>query len=649
MVSIQANPGNASSVASHSSASRSFPDRFSDVFNVKDFGATGDGITDDAAAVQAAMDAAIVVGQANTIYFPPGIYKLTDRVEATIPDLTANALTGYATNATHGLYLIGDGPTTSKIVADADNSTGLVKINCVSNQDIIQIRDLGFYSILDQITNVTQSNGTAIHIYNSNAPGAGWSTMPNDTIAIENVVVGSDGWNVGALFRQGMWDYGIIIENFWQPRLTDVRVRGGRNGDWALSYADRTTTVGAADAFKTAVFLKHCYMPKCTNVETMWVWEKGIHLLDSTTVQGTQSIEDGIFLNCGGGYADDVLHIEHTWADDDVDVLAGGSFLYEPGLSIIGGHYKGLHNSIRIKGRRQVLVQGIRFYVLADATQTDIDQPSAIWLEKSGDALITGNQFSENGWYTSDTECTVGVRISGAHSRGIAITGNHFKNGGIGILNEATDTVTYASDETPVPIEYSIVAEANHFGGQGVWGPFKKYLDTTGFMTVRELSRDSTNARDVDQIISTKTGAYGVERRVTTKRPDYAANYTDVSLYRELVEGLNKAGVNVTISEVDVEVPDLTGGTVNAKRVYKIQYGGSGLVTILTLDGTTGLIDAAYGFSIAGGPTVKSGSGSPEGTVTAPIGSLWLRTDGGANTAIYAKESGTGNTGWVGK
>lgn len=44
-----------------------------------------------------------------------------------------------------------------------------------------------------------------------------------------------------------------------------------------------------------------------------------------------------------------------------------------------------------------------------------------------------------------------------------------------------------------------------------------------------------------------------------------------------------------------------------------------------------------------------TGSGSPEGVITAPIGSLYLRTDGGANTTLYVKESGTGNTGWIAK
>lgn len=42
-------------------------------------------------------------------------------------------------------------------------------------------------------------------------------------------------------------------------------------------------------------------------------------------------------------------------------------------------------------------------------------------------------------------------------------------------------------------------------------------------------------------------------------------------------------------------------------------------------------------------------TGTPEGQVTAPVGSTALRSDGGAGTTFYVKESGTGNTGWVAK
>ena len=44
-----------------------------------------------------------------------------------------------------------------------------------------------------------------------------------------------------------------------------------------------------------------------------------------------------------------------------------------------------------------------------------------------------------------------------------------------------------------------------------------------------------------------------------------------------------------------------------------------------------------------------SGSGSPNGSVTAPVGSLYTNVSGGSGTTLYVKESGSGNTGWVAK
>ena len=46
---------------------------------------------------------------------------------------------------------------------------------------------------------------------------------------------------------------------------------------------------------------------------------------------------------------------------------------------------------------------------------------------------------------------------------------------------------------------------------------------------------------------------------------------------------------------------------------------------------------------------IGAGNGTPEGTITANIGSLFLRTDGGVVTTLYVKTSGTGNTGWTAK
>jgi len=53
--------------------------------------------------------------------------------------------------------------------------------------------------------------------------------------------------------------------------------------------------------------------------------------------------------------------------------------------------------------------------------------------------------------------------------------------------------------------------------------------------------------------------------------------------------------------------------------------------------------------SVASNVIDAVGTGSPEGVLTAGIGSVYRRTDGGSGTSFYIKESGTGNTGWVAK
>lgn len=83
-------------------------------------------------------------------------------------------------------------------------------------------------------------------------------------------------------------------------------------------------------------------------------------------------------------------------------------------------------------------------------------------------------------------------------------------------------------------------------------------------------------------------------------------------------------------------------------------FDGTGISTVVS--GTSQLKVTSTevqinGFArIAGGGTIRSGSGAPEAVVSAPVGSIYLRTGGGASTTLYVKESGgTGNTGWVAK
>lgn len=85
-----------------------------------------------------------------------------------------------------------------------------------------------------------------------------------------------------------------------------------------------------------------------------------------------------------------------------------------------------------------------------------------------------------------------------------------------------------------------------------------------------------------------------------------------------------------------------TGTAVEAQAI-----GSDTDVSISLKPKGVGTVNVTTGITVSGTSAVwKSGSGSPEGVVTAPVGSLWTRTNGGASTTLYVKESGSGNTGW---
>jgi hypothetical protein len=93
-----------------------------------------------------------------------------------------------------------------------------------------------------------------------------------------------------------------------------------------------------------------------------------------------------------------------------------------------------------------------------------------------------------------------------------------------------------------------------------------------------------------------------------------------------------------------------------------LQWSSDGLSLILADSSTTsdarvndlfngGNSNAIYPLRVVmpSGALIISGTGSPEGVEVAPVSSIFLRSDGGADTSIYFKETGAGNTGWVTK
>lgn len=75
----------------------------------------------------------------------------------------------------------------------------------------------------------------------------------------------------------------------------------------------------------------------------------------------------------------------------------------------------------------------------------------------------------------------------------------------------------------------------------------------------------------------------------------------------------------------------------------------SGALKATNVNATEAVRSPTWINSIDSGQMVTFGSGDPNGVVVAAPGSLFLNAGGGSRRTLWAKESGTGSDGWVGK
>jgi hypothetical protein len=112
---------------------RSFTSRNGDVFNVKDYGALGDGSTDDITAIGNALDAAITAR--GKLYFPAGVYVISNTINKTFG----------AVSTFYGLSIYGDGIGCS-IIKQTTSNRGVFDLICAGRSGCLTIENLGFWN-----------------------------------------------------------------------------------------------------------------------------------------------------------------------------------------------------------------------------------------------------------------------------------------------------------------------------------------------------------------------------------------------------------------------------------------------------------------------------------------------------------------------
>lgn len=192
-----------------------------DVLNVKDFGAKGDGSTDDTAAIQAAIDYAVAAGR-RSVYFPAGTYIVTSPLHAQVETGTTTVGGSTKSRYAYGMGLTLRGEQVGKTVL---RKTGQTTYTIPANNNI------NGGSAVDTVLFFGGTEGTGLYVSDLSIENAStgecyaiYATRARCVLERLNVCTNS----------HGIYLYG------WLNNLTDIIITAKEKGLWV---ANATSTV----------------------------------------------------------------------------------------------------------------------------------------------------------------------------------------------------------------------------------------------------------------------------------------------------------------------------------------------------------------------------------------------------------------------
>ncbi len=272
------------------------------VLNIRDFGATGNGYSDDQPAIQAATMAALACNGA--VYVPPGQYLAKSEI-------------GFPTTAAR-IAFFGDGSNVSTIYAQGCSALNLNFAQNGAQQPYgATIRNLGIRALGKCPLGIRVSYGQPVSTNDHNQPA----------LTMSNLLVASDG--------EGSFTDGILIEGAWNPTLENVFISGySHGGQWnelagtgvelrGMCVNAHLTNVrfnffqtglkahGSAAGNTEGIFCSNCSMVGTQR----GVWIKGV--LDGTGRISTFEWKGGMiesrFTGVGAQHGKAAFHFERVW------------------------------------------------------------------------------------------------------------------------------------------------------------------------------------------------------------------------------------------------------------------------------------------------------------------------------------------------
>jgi hypothetical protein len=526
---------------------RTVENRLKDVVSVKDFGATGDGVTDDYAAFQACANYAVSKSKSDrkavSVYVPTGDYILSGQVVFYFDIGT------YNNGDPVGIALFGDSPHTSRLIARATynintetdgavlngasvNTTGCIKFSSNGNTELWHVHDIAFLSPLKYANynggaytpvGLAVNNGTALYVDSTVLPGA----MAQHSVIIENVFIGPFAKGVIANNSNmiGMFNKGIEIKNKWYVKISNILINGTID-------QSKDTVVGCA----SAIYMESCYSPIFFSTYVAGFFKTGIELK-----MEPGNMEDFRIDGCTlvGQYK--AIYIYHS----DPYVYNAAAQLFEPGGIITNCHLAPMFYGAHIVEHRQINICDNFIYVpdFNANLSSWAGRPSALFLQGTGDIIVANNQFLEAvnnpGSITLDST-PVAVKVAGK-AEGVNVLDNYFNCRGTAVYIEAVTAPTG-----------QIIISGATWQGQGWWdlNYFVTDKTSTGVSVSADWWTSDFTGGVVKETIANFTpdpALSPVQQVIKSNRSDYAS-VTNAQICDTYVNGKNNAGAYVAIA-----------------------------------------------------------------------------------------------------
>lgn len=512
---------------------------------VKNYGATGDGVTDDTTAIQSAINDCAAAG-GGVVYFPPGTYAVTQ--------LTINA------------------------------------------QDNVQLQGAGLASTVKWVWNAASAAGSMLTI-KSGTDRTRVSLLQFDGSGLTNPAAGQS-------------NHLIAIGTGAGGGVTETQIMQCKFTGMVASSGDGVHVLGAAGNLVSRLWVDDCVFDGCRRYGVGG--EQGFAFL---------WVINNYFTAC----ETDIALVATADVNSDAIIIANN----------IVNHTGSTRHAVRIEGGSTTqitrLVYGVNIVLGGFATLTNASMGT--W---AGSVQTSGNFANTDAVlriFGNVQEITLSQNVidrTSTASAGPCVT-----------IEKATTS--------PSIIRLGSCILANEVTGAG----FVKIVDATN------ISVGSCNMRSTDADVSTMFGVdvQAVTTNVTNVLVGPGNQITAGAHSMKACVRLLANGANI----VDCSVVGSQGSTCDYGLQMEVGGGGGNLTSGFILyhgnnfDSATGSINQVgwSGFVRIGfnagtfGSNLFEGSGTPEGVITARIGSVYLNTAGGAGATWWYKESGTGNTGWI--